>query len=177
MDNERKFVNKNYSNVGIDTISKNFMRHLKRWHSLEKEVMEILTFLKNSKQRKEALAVLRNETNFDLYLRGEVCPNRRKPFNNPDTDIVYYPCVYCKGIFRKNYLRRHIKNCSAEKDNKSTQNCVAKSQTFTACHMDPANVVSKLSIKETVRLFFLNFFFIQNIVITDYLFFKYRFLI
>ncbi|KAJ8929701.1 hypothetical protein NQ314_017595 [Rhamnusium bicolor] len=136
-------------NTANERVSENQKLNDSLAEKLKREKIRKQKLIKLNK-RKEALAVLRKETNFDLYLRGEVCPNRRKPFNNPDTDIVYYPCVYCKGIFRKNYLRRHIKNCSAEKDNKSSQNCVAKSQTFTACHMDPANVVSKLSIKETV---------------------------
>ncbi|KAJ8953434.1 hypothetical protein NQ318_023553 [Aromia moschata] len=59
-----------------DIISKNFLRHLKTWHSQETDVINILSFPKKSKQRKEALAVFRNETNFDLYIRGEICPNR-----------------------------------------------------------------------------------------------------
>ncbi|KAJ8967790.1 hypothetical protein NQ317_003099 [Molorchus minor] len=55
-----------------------------------------------------------------------------------------------KRVFRRNYLRRHVKNCLHNKHNKSNQNWVAKSQTFTACHMDPLNVISKLNVKETV---------------------------
>lgn len=133
------------------------MRHLERLHSLEQEVIDILAFPKKSKQRKEALAILRNKTNFDLYLKGQICPSRRKPVNlansNVGSNIAYYPCVYCKGVFSKNYLRRHVKNCLVQKGNKITQNCVTKSQTFTACEMDPTNVVSKLNVKEKVILF------------------------
>ncbi|KAI4464826.1 hypothetical protein MML48_3g00002230 [Holotrichia oblita] len=147
-----KFIRCKYCDE--DTISKNFMRHLKRWHSQEQQVIDILSFPKKSKQRKEALAMFRNQTNFNLYLKGQICPNRRKPSknanNNVESNDVYYPCVYCKGVFSKNYLRRHVKNCSVQNCKKSTQNCLTMSQTFTACEMDPTNVISKLNVKEKV---------------------------
>ncbi|KAI4455725.1 hypothetical protein MML48_9g00002688 [Holotrichia oblita] len=88
------------------------------------------------------------------FIRCQICPNRRKPSknanNNVESNDVYYPCVYCKGVFSKNYLRRHVKNCSVQNCKKSTQNCLTMSQTFTACEMDPTNVISKLNVKEKV---------------------------
>lgn len=130
------------------TISKNFVRHLERWHAQENSVISIMKFPKNSKQRKAALAKLRNETNFDLYLEGEIDPNRKQvKTNSPNT--FYYPCIYCKGLFKKTYLR-HVKKCHYQNNKKSNENCVAKSQTFTVCQADPVNVISKLNVKEKV---------------------------
>lgn len=133
-----------------DIFTKNFMRHLERQHSSEPEIIEILTLPKKSKERKEALAVLRNETNFDLYLNGQICPKRRKVLEDPNSEEKYYPCIYCKGVFKKHYMRRHVKNCSTNK--KNNKHCLAKSQTLVACHLDPTNVISKLNVKEIVSI-------------------------
>ena len=53
------------------------MRHLERLHGTETAVQDILKYPKNSKQRRQALSLLRNATNFELYIGGTVRPNRK----------------------------------------------------------------------------------------------------
>ena len=53
------------------------MRHLERLHGTETAVQDILKYPKKSKQRRQALSLLRNATNFDLYIGGTVRPNRK----------------------------------------------------------------------------------------------------
>ncbi|XP_018569717.1 uncharacterized protein LOC108909779, partial [Anoplophora glabripennis] len=138
-----------------DTISKNFMRHLMRRHSSEVEVKKILREPLNSKARKGALAALRKETHFERYLCGDILPARRKfddekSRKNPES--LHYPCTFCKGLYKKSYLRRHVKLCSSKsvKHEEIASNAVSKSQTFTACNLDQTNTVNRLEVKEKV---------------------------
>lgn len=87
------------------------IRHRRR-HPNEKEIRNILSFPTKSKERQQALAELRNSSNFNLYLKGTIRPKKQKIRN---TDDEYYPCIYCKAIYAKRFLTRHIKNCVAAK--------------------------------------------------------------
>lgn len=129
----------------------NFARHIKRHHRDEKEVTDIMQFLKNSKARREGFALLRNETNFDLYIKGIVRPNRQHS-NDLQSNTEYYPCANCKGVFDKKYLRRHARKCIAQYRNKqqTKTNCISQSQTTIACAMDITGTISKLNVKEQV---------------------------
>lgn len=133
-----------------DILSKNFVRHLEMYHKEEKEVQKILDCPKGSKERRRAVILLRNSTNFDLYIRGIMRPRR---FTNKN-DAVYYPCIYCKGVFKKKYLPRHSKLCSNNKSIKTKMkfhsNYVTDSQTLAACAMDPTDMISRLNVTEQV---------------------------
>jgi hypothetical protein len=137
-----------------DIATKNFMRHLKRHHSDEDEVRKIFRLPKNSKERRQAFALLRNETNFDLFIQGEERPYRMRSKENVSTKLLYSPCPYCKGLYLRNYLRRHAKNCHYQKHSinkkRDKPNYLGDSQTLTACAMDPTKVISKLNIKNQV---------------------------
>ncbi|KAJ8946138.1 hypothetical protein NQ314_008960, partial [Rhamnusium bicolor] len=141
-----------------DIANKNFMRHLKRNHSTEKEVESIFQYPKNSKERRHALGILRNETNFNLFIKGTIRPNRNR-YKNLVEHEKYYPCAYCKGLFFKEYLRRHVKNCIAIKTHANAsqvelkKNVLSRSHTITACAVDPTNVISKLNVKEQYLVF------------------------
>lgn len=141
----------------MDIATKNFMRHLQRHHINIKEIEDIFQHPKNSTERKNALALFRNETNFKLYLEGNVKPNRRN-FDNIYDNTQYYPCAYCKGLFLKIFLKRHIKVCIAFTTNKNETkqlklNHISRSHTVTACAADPTNVISQLNVKEQVNIF------------------------
>lgn len=129
------------------------MRHLERHHKEENEVQNILKHPKNTKERRRALGLLRNNTNFDLFLTGIVRPIRQQ---NKNENIEYFPCAYCKGLFLKNYLKRHAKSCYVKKQNQilreqgKKDHHLACSQTAIACAMDPTNVISKLNVKVKV---------------------------
>lgn len=97
-----------------DIFTKNFMRHLHRNHATEDEVEKILQLPKNSKERRKAVFLLRNDTNFDLFINGNIRPNR-VCFKKSEKNSIYFPCAFCKGLFIKEYLRRHAKKCVAQK--------------------------------------------------------------
>lgn len=143
-----------------DILSKNFVRHMEFNHRKEKEVAEILELPKRSKSRRTAFSLLRNDTNFHLFVNGIVRPYRQ---TGQQEQTIFYPCVNCKGLFKKHYLRRHKKLCLMQKASTSNtnRNYIADSQTLTACAMDPTNVISRLNVKNEVRiyLFTLNYQF------------------
>lgn len=135
-----------------DVFNKNFTRHLQRKHLNVKDVKSIFDYPKNTKERKYALSLLRNDSNFNLYLHGEIRPNRKHSQNfEGDRMKKFYPCGYCKGLFLKNYLRRHAKHCILQKDKKlEKKSQISISQTLIACSTDPTNVISQLNVKEQV---------------------------
>lgn len=116
------------------------MRHLKRRHNDKNEVIGIFNYPLHSKERRQAFAMLRNDTNFNLYITGLIRPNRHctKAINK---DATYYPCVHCKGVYTKKYLKRHANSCSLKMRTKVDQKL-----------MDSTQVISKLNIKEQVVL-------------------------
>ena len=136
-----------------DVTTKNFTRHLIRHHILEPEVKKILEMPKSSKERRQAFCLLRNDTNFDLFIKGDTRPLRTNSLESKE----YYPCAYCKGLFYKHYLRRHAKSCYLQKQTKTNKENqiyqATQSQTIVACATDPTDVLSKLSIKEKVSGF------------------------
>jgi hypothetical protein len=91
------------------------MRHLERHHGSEKEIIEFFKYPKGSKDRRHALALFRNDTNFELYITGTSRPYRsttKQLLEDPE----YYPCAHCKVLLRKDYLKRHAKVCIVAKN-------------------------------------------------------------
>nr|CAI5833329.1 unnamed protein product [Callosobruchus analis] len=85
-----------------------------------------------------------------MYLKGAIRPKKQY---TEDTNVEYYPCIYCKALFSKKYLNRHAKICPVKNNSttaygKSSQ--ITLSQTAVACALDPNDVISKLNIKEQV---------------------------
>lgn len=138
-----------------DVLSKNFMRHLQRHHGSEKEVTDILMLPKNSKERRLAVILLRKDTNFDLHISGTTRPYRHSD-KSTNNKFDYYPCIYCKGIFRRIYLKRHAKVCIRKPETEEKagirMNYISKSQTIVACASDPTDTISKLNVKHQVRI-------------------------
>jgi hypothetical protein len=69
------------------------MRHLKRRHNDENEAIGIFNYPLHSNERRQAFAMLRNDTNFNLYITGLIRPNRQST-KTMDKDATYYPCVH-----------------------------------------------------------------------------------
>ncbi|KAK3560818.1 hypothetical protein QTP86_019507 [Hemibagrus guttatus] len=90
-------------------------RHLKK-HMAEVEVAKALSFPKNSKERKVLLEKLRNKGNYqhntDVEKKGTgMLKVRRKPARTCDSKEFVH-CMYCKGMFVRKDLWRHVKRCS-----------------------------------------------------------------
>lgn len=126
---------------------------METFHRDEHEVKTILEYPKKSKERRKAFMLLRNSINFDLFINGEVRPYRQTTDQALST---FYPCIYCKGLFKKSYLYRHGKKCQSRNSetscNKIQKNYVTHSQTLTACNMDTTNVISRLNVKKQVTI-------------------------
>lgn len=124
---------------------------METYHSDENEIKAILAYPKCSRARRQAFSLLRKKTNFDLYINGVFRPYR---MNKEQTSKTFYPCIYCRGLFKKGYLKRHTKVCSVEysrnADPRIRHNYITDSQTLTACAMDPTNTISRLNVKEQV---------------------------
>ena len=148
---KKKVIRCKYCN--IDIANKNFCRHLKRHHITENEVENIFQHPKNSKSRKQALSLFRNGTNFDMFIQGEVRRNR-KPRQNLGIEDITYPCAYCKGLFAKRYLKRHVKICTTAQQvlhrKSGKPDHASDSQTLVACAMDPSHTIAKLNVKTQV---------------------------
>lgn len=133
------------------------MRHLQRHHAHEKEVECLIRMPQKSKARRDAVALLRNDINFDLYLTGTVRAKRQA--TEVIENVSYQPCAYCKGLFRKTYLKRHAKSCILRKsanmgDAPNRTNYLSESQTVVACAIDPTETIAKLNIRNKVSIFY-----------------------
>lgn len=64
----------------------------------------------------------------------------------------YYPCGYCKGLYKKHYLYRHYKNCPAAEVHNNFQRVkhIAASQTLMPCALDTSNTLDKFCVKKEV---------------------------
>lgn len=148
-----------------------------RKHGSEPEVRKIIDMPPNSKERRQALILLRNDTNFDLYIKGTIRPIHLK-IDQTEDSTRYYPCAYCKGVFLKNYLRRHARSCPFQKrkSNDPKKDHLSQSQTVVACAVDPTNVVARLNVKEKVCTFIFTALFMRllSIVFSSYFSFKTR---
>ncbi|KAJ8932212.1 hypothetical protein NQ314_014832 [Rhamnusium bicolor] len=91
-----------------ETEVQNFGRHVKRNHSTEVAVIEILSKPNNSKERRNLLDKLRRQGNFLASGKG----NFFKPVRQPDVpNRSLLPCDNCLGFFSCKLLYRHRKKC------------------------------------------------------------------
>lgn len=87
-----------------------FVRHIVTWHSSEISVQQILSFPKNSKRRRELVAVLRKRGNFVSNRACDILrPVKRLKTNETSSNDDYLPCKYCLGYYKKKFLYRHTK--------------------------------------------------------------------
>ncbi|XP_052426266.1 uncharacterized protein LOC127968823 isoform X16 [Carassius gibelio] len=90
-------------------------RHLERKHRNEVEVAKALSHPKGSKERRMQLEYLRNKGNFAYNSTvintgaGLMIP-RKLPKKNLEGESFMH-CIYCKGLFLKKTLWRHVKVC------------------------------------------------------------------
>ncbi|XP_026110119.1 uncharacterized protein LOC113082916 isoform X1 [Carassius auratus] len=92
-------------------------RHLKT-HMAEVEVVQALSLPVHSKERKAMLQKLRNKGNFqhntDVLQCGEgALKIKRAPKRKCDSKQFVH-CMYCKGLFVRRDLWRHLKRCPSK---------------------------------------------------------------
>lgn len=130
-------------------VSKHFARHLERNHSCEPSVKEFLKLEKKSKERKELLALIRNEGNLEASTRGEIIPKRETTGTNRDEN-EYAICKFCKAWFKRLYLSRHYKGCFANLDRDDIKQPLMDSIVYATCQKRYGQIINKLFIKETL---------------------------
>ncbi|XP_056310413.1 uncharacterized protein LOC130221897 [Danio aesculapii] len=94
-------------------------RHFKVHKHEDAEIARALSLPAHSKKRKELLQMLRNKGNFmhnnDVLKKGTgALKVKRHSVNQASNKYTY--CVYCRGMFVRQELKRHMKNCSAKRD-------------------------------------------------------------
>jgi len=104
-------------------------RHFKVHSKDNMEIAEALSLPAKSKKRKQLLEKLRNRGNFNhnnkVLKKGEgALKVKRRAFKNTgSTRKKYEYCIYCKGMFLRNELWRHMRGCKSKpaKTDKATE--------------------------------------------------------
>ncbi|XP_065212456.1 uncharacterized protein LOC135840056 [Planococcus citri] len=98
----------------------NFSRHLEKKHCDIEEVSNFLLFPKNSKERKNAIKLIRNRGNFASTQKGIIKPVKRLGLKSHQKKKKnYVACVYCRGHYVAECMYRHVKNCLLKPDSDS----------------------------------------------------------
>ncbi|KAH0998599.1 hypothetical protein HUJ04_005430 [Dendroctonus ponderosae] len=129
-----------------------FPRHLIRNHSDEGAVKELLSFPPNHIERKTLLAVIRRQGIFVCSLSTNNIRPVRRPKETESLNDPYVSCPGCMGFFRRNYLRRHRKQCSlrTECNTKARENHLSLAQVVTVCSGAHSDFLSSLRLKQEV---------------------------
>ena len=126
-------------------------RHLEAVHENETEVAQALSLPKNSKERKNLLALIRNKGNHAHNVqvlkqnRGYIIPARRPTYIPNPRD--YIPCDECFGYYLHMDMWRHKKNCfmrQSDPKKKGGKSLQARCETLLPL---PDSVPSKLKEK------------------------------
>lgn len=137
-----------------DITSKHFARHLERNHGKEPEVRKIFSFKVQSTERKQLLALIRNDGNLESAARGFLIPKRRHPSGTAD-ERMFAICTYCKAYYMRYNLSRHTKTCFVKKsletpEEKPTRRVLSQSMVFSACNKKYGSLLNKLAVKTQI---------------------------
>ncbi|KAM9426035.1 uncharacterized protein KZ484_015772 isoform 2-T2 [Pholidichthys leucotaenia] len=110
---------KNYCYICGQPQSK-LARHLKIHATENTDIAHVFALPKNSKERKKMLTRLRNRGNYNhntsvLTSGTGMLKFKRKPKKKYDPKECVH-CVYCRGLFIRHDLWRHIRNCQLRQD-------------------------------------------------------------
>lgn len=131
--------NVNYCFVCGEPQSK-ISRHLKQHEKENAEIAYVLSLDIASRQRKVLLEKLRNKGNFqhntNVVNKGSGCLKvKRKPKPNSGAKR-FEPCLYCKGMFIWQDVRRHMGRCPCrpEGGDKNQEHHYGKKQYLQSCY-------------------------------------------
>ncbi|KAI4830674.1 hypothetical protein KUCAC02_002290 [Chaenocephalus aceratus] len=115
---DSSFTLNNYCYVCNKPQSK-IARHFKKHEKEQPEIAEAFMFPKHSKERKRLLEKLRNKGNYhhnQETMQNQSGPLKLKPRrSNVSLDAnKYVHCVYCKGMFVRKELWRHMRRCPSK---------------------------------------------------------------
>ncbi|XP_040928109.1 uncharacterized protein LOC114861677 isoform X2 [Betta splendens] len=116
--NESRYSKRNYCLFCSRLVTK-MARHLENVHSDRAEVAVAFQYPKKSKERKMIWNKLRNEGNFAHNKevlktgKGKLAVRVRPKQQSKVTDYIH--CLYCRGLFGKKFMFKHMKNCPEKK--------------------------------------------------------------
>lgn len=116
LDEKPSYTNRNYCYVCGKAQSK-IARHLFTHRNEDAEIAEVFALRRNSKERKSQLDKLRirgNGKHNDEVLKtrcGEL-KVRKRHSNIATTVKTLAPCIYCKVMYGRKTMWKHLKNCS-----------------------------------------------------------------
>lgn len=133
----------------------NFSRHLIRKHKEEPSVRMILDMPKGDKSRKIMLSSLRKEGNFSLIEEKQIIrPVQRLNLAKADEEQPvsdFMPCPFCKGVYRKSSLTKHVKKCPQNQNEKNSKlNVQSLGQNLMAFNASKSQFINKTRIKNEV---------------------------
>ncbi|XP_034058158.1 putative transporter SVOPL isoform X5 [Gymnodraco acuticeps] len=116
---KQKYNKKQYCLYCKKAISK-LARHLESTHSEQHDVAKAFSFNKRSRERRQMLRSLKKRGNFDHNATvascgaGEMVACRRPSKEKQSDD--YRHCKFCQGLYARDCLWRHVKNCPQKPD-------------------------------------------------------------
>lgn len=129
-------TNKNYCYVCGKPQSK-ISRHLLTHRKEEAEIAEVFALPLHSKKRNRLLDQLRNRGNYKHNQKvlktscGELKVRRRKP-NMSTAAKTFAHCLYCKGMYCRKEMWRHMRKCTSRKSLKLSKSGKSKVLTLVA---------------------------------------------
>ena len=110
-------TNKNYCYV-CNIPQTKIARHLKKHEKVEPAIAEAFMFPPHSRERKRLLEKLRNQGNYQHNGYGEsewTSESKKKTKQRKKTVTkLYVHCLYCKGMFVRKELWRHLRRCPSK---------------------------------------------------------------
>ncbi|XP_050313817.1 uncharacterized protein LOC126748539 isoform X2 [Anthonomus grandis grandis] len=136
-----------YCNIDVT----NFSRHLLRNHFNEASVKTILSFKKGTTHRKHLIDLLRKQGNFSVYDENIIRPVQRPTSSRSEKQLLFLPCIFCKRMYQKNSLNRHVKTCNYNnKKNCSSTRYASEGQTLIAFNETRTPFLNRLRLKSEV---------------------------
>lgn len=131
-------------------MSRNFSRHLQRNHGEDNEVKAIFGDKTiTTEQRRNLIALVRNQGQLDPALNGLVLPKKRDlQQTTPVTKEECRMCQYCFAWFRKNSFGRHLQGCFAKPH--PAKPSVTENLIYSASLQSYGKYISKLSVNEFI---------------------------
>lgn len=100
-------------------------RHLLRHADAEPDIAQVIELPANSKERKSLLEDLRNRGNYKhnqqvLRTNKGVLKPRKRPAGSPATAKTHVHCLYCKAMFKRKEMWRHVTRCTKKPPSSET---------------------------------------------------------
>lgn len=95
--------------------------------------------------------ILRKQGNLTVFSENIIRPVQRPTASTVEFNSTFLPCKYCKGLYKKLSLRRHVKKCALNLENKqSNERCTSEGQTLLAFTGERQAFLNRLRLKTEV---------------------------